>query len=187
MLRIRSCGSILSMQLLLALTLLFSQQADSPIADLPPAPGIYFRDNAQFRELTAAVLSGMKTKGMEQFIQTGGYMPFQTDFACNNSRAAFRITSSKPVFYVRAVGSPTDAMILRFTQKKDFRYIQASPSDATIDNKGGFKKEAIRKVKIVSFSDQSFSVAPEQSLKPGEYLLLFGGTSVGYDFGIDAK
>jgi hypothetical protein len=176
------------MRFILAVALLVSQLAEAPpFGDLPPASGVYFRKDAYWQQLKTAALSGAKTKGLTQYIQTDGYIPFQTDLTCINPRSEFRISSTKPIFYVRGVGSPTDAMILQFSRKKDSRYIEASPSDATIDNKGGFSRETIRKVKTVSFSDKSFSVTPVQELKPGEYLLIFGGTAAGYDFGVDAR
>jgi hypothetical protein len=74
---------------------------------------------------------------------------------------------------------------LQFEQKKKSRTIHASPSDASVDNRSGFKKGAIRKLEVVPFPDQSFSVAPLEDLKAGEYLLILGRTTTVYDFGID--
>jgi hypothetical protein len=37
----------------------------------------------------------------------------------------------------------------------------------------------------VEYPDGSFSVTPEKELDPGEYLLVFGNSPGGYDFGID--
>ncbi len=177
------------MGFLCILALFFAQLANlSLAADLPSEPGIYFQqENAQWLKLKATTLSGMKTKGLEQYIQTNGYIGFKTDFICDGAHASFRITSPKPVFYIHDIGAATDAMIIQFTLKKDIRSIHASSSDAAVDNKGGFRKESIRKAIIATHSDKSFSIAPEEDLKSGEYLLILGNTTTGYDFGIDGR
>jgi hypothetical protein len=175
------------MQYLCVLVFFFSQLADlSPIPDLPSAPGIYFhRKDAQWSNLQTIHLSGMKTKGLKQYMQTEGYIRFKTDFVCNGAHAPIRIADPRPVFYVRSIGSPANAMLVQFTQKKNLRLVHASPSEATIDNKIGFKREIICKVRIDAYSDKSFSITPQGNLKPGEYLLIFGNMTTGYDFGID--
>ncbi len=122
---------------------------------------------------------------MELFAETGGYTNLGMSIICSGSRASARLSVPKPTFFVRGAGSSKDVLLVRLTQKKDKRTFKTSSVDATVENKGGFRKGNIRKTTIVSNSDNSFLVTPEEDLKPGEYLLVFGYATAGYDFGID--
>jgi hypothetical protein len=86
---------------------------------------------------------------------------------------------------VRGAGSPGDAVLIQLKRENDTRVFETSSADAAIDNKRGFRKKDIRKTTVVAYSDSCFSVTPDQALKPGEYLLLFGYANAGFDFGID--
>jgi hypothetical protein len=157
----------------------------SPVPGMPAASGVYFRqDESKWLQLEHAAMAEMKTKGMGLFVATDGLSSLGMTTVYQGSKAPVQISSLHPVFYVRSVGSPQDAMIVQLTQKKDTRTIQASTSASTLENKGGFKKEAVRKVAVTVYSDNSFSVTPIEELKPGEYLLVFGYADAGFDFGI---
>jgi hypothetical protein len=170
--------------------LLLFLQAAQPAAmpDAPTGPGVYYRqgDGAWVR-LQAAPIAEMKTKGMELFIETGGYTDLGMSIVCRGAKASLRIPVPKPTFLVREVGSPKDLILVRLTQKKDRRTFQASSSSATVENKGGFKKGDIHKMAVVPRPDNSFSVTPEEDLHPGEYLLVFGYATASFDFGIDPE
>lgn len=169
------------------LMLLFQAAKPAGMPDMPRTPGVYYRqNNANWVSLQPAPIAEMKTKGMELFIETGGYTNLGINIVCRGSRASLRISTPKPTFFVREVGSSKDVILLRLTPKKDRRIFKASSSDATVENKGGFRKGAIRKATIIMNPDKSFSVTPEEDLKPGEYLLVFGYAIAGFDFGIDA-
>jgi hypothetical protein len=166
--------------------LLLIIQLPLPFSNLPSNPGIYFRQQDEtWLNIQTVSLSGMKTKGLKAYIQTDGFSGFETDFVCSGAHARTRIKLSKPVFYVHGLGSPKDLTLLQFEKKKENRRIHASPSDATVVNKSGFSKGAIRKVDVTVYSDQSFLVTPQEALKSGEYLLIFGQATNGYDFGVD--
>ena len=176
------------MNWLSVLLLLFLPQAAKPstMPDLPVKPGVYYRqDHANWVSLQPAPVTDAKTKGMGWFIDSGGYTNLGMSIVCRGAKAVVRISVPKPTFFVREVGSSKDIMLIRLTQKRDKRTFQTSSSDATVDNKGGFKKGDIRKMAVVENPDHSFSVTPEEDLKPGEYLLVFGTASAGFDFGID--
>jgi hypothetical protein len=171
---------------LVCILLLLLIQLPLPFPDMPSNPGIYFRQqDGTWLNLRTASLSGMRTKGLKAFIQTDGFSGFETDFVCDGAHAGTRIKLPKPVFYVLGLGTSKDIMLLQFERKKENRRIHASPVDATIVNKGGFRKNAIRKLETTVYSDQSFSVTPQEALKSGEYLLIIGQATNGYDFGID--
>ena len=40
---------------------------------------------------------------------------------------------------------------------------------------------------VTEYPDHSFSAAPEEDLNPGEYLLVCGDATAGFDFGIDPR
>jgi hypothetical protein len=171
--------------LVFLLCLMLQTPKAAPIAGMPAASGIYFRQSeAKWVKLESAAMADMKTKGMGLFVATDGLSNLGMTAVYQGARARVQISNPRPVFYVRGVGSPRDAMIVQLTQKKDSRTIQASSSASTVENKGGFKREEIRKVTVTAFSDDSFSVSPIDELKPGEYLLVFGYAGTGFDFGI---
>jgi hypothetical protein len=154
----------------------------------PAAAGVYYQPGgADWLQLQPAPITEMKLKGMELFNATDGFTSLGTKVVCRGSKAALRIAFSKPVFFIRETGSSQDALIVRLAQSKDNRTVHASTADITVGNKGGFNKGDIRKVVVTEYPDRSFSVEPLDDLGPGEYLLVFGSTNSGFDFGIDKK
>jgi len=157
----------------------------APPPDLPAAPGVYHRqDGARWAMIAPAVIADTKTKGMSLFLETGGFYNPDLTVIYRGTRAPTQIPETRPVFYVRAVGSAKDAVIVRLTGKKDSRTLQTSAASAGTDNKGGFVKKDIRNVTVTVFSDNSFAITPDDPLKPGEYLLLLGLAHAGFDFGV---
>ncbi len=152
---------------------------------MPATPGAYYhQDQTKWIRLEPPSANRSKTKGMGMFIETAGLSNLDMTTIYRGTHAAAQIRDPRPTFYVRDVGSAKDAVIVQLTQKKDSRSVQTSSSDATVENKGGFKKTEIRRVKASVYSDNSFSVTPEDELKPGEYLLAFGNSDVTFDFGV---
>lgn len=171
------------------LVLLFlSMQAakPAPVPGMPEAAGVYFRqDDAQWIKIEPAAMADMKSKGMGDFLDTAGYTNLDVIVTYQGAQAKLQIAAQRPTFYVRGVGSAKDAMIVHLTRKKDNRTVRTASSAATTENRGGFRKEEIEPVTITIYSDDSFSVAPDQDLKPGEYLLAFSYANAGFDFGVN--
>jgi hypothetical protein len=168
------------------LLLIFAQAASTAAPSVPEKSGVYFRqDNADWVSLQPAPVSDSKSKGMGLFVYSGGFTNLDIDVTCAGAKASIRMPVPKPAFYVRGVGSAKDAMLIRLTQKKDSRVCRTSFSNVTVENKAGFRKEDIRKLVTAEYPDGTFSVVPEKELAPGEYLLVFGNSVNGYDFGID--
>jgi hypothetical protein len=158
----------------------------APAPSVPEKSGIYFHQNdADWVSLQPAVVSDSKTKGMGLFVYSDGLTNLGLDIACPGAKASARLSVPKPTFYSRGVGSAKDAMLIRLTQKKESRICRTSFSNVTVDNKGGFRKGDIQKLETAEYPDGSFSVTPARELTPGEYLVVFGNTVSGYDFGID--
>ncbi len=174
----------------IALAVLFLMQVPGPEppTGMPAGTGVYCRLNSGgWMSLNPAAMADVTAKGLELFVDTGGYTSLGTQGVLENPRSAARIPERRPTFYVRGAVSPDDAMIIRLDQKKSRRSFETSSADATTGNKGGFKEKDIFKTATVVFSDGSFSVIPERELKAGEYMLVFGYADRGFDFGIDKK
>jgi hypothetical protein len=185
----------------LLLILLLQSPNPSDVPNIPTASGVYYRQGgAMWIQLQPASMDKMKTKGMELFVETGGYTDLGISLVCRGAKAALRIPDSKPTFFLRAAGAPEagapeagapevgsskDAMFIRLSQKKDTRVFHASSANSSVENKRGFKSGDMRKVVVSEYPDHSFTVTPEKNLSPGEYLLVFGSAASGFDFGID--
>jgi hypothetical protein len=153
---------------------------------MPADAGVYYRqDDGAWTKLSPARIAEVNAEGVEMFIDTGGYTNLGMRGSLKAARSSFRISTPRPTLYVRGVGSPGDAILIQLRRDSDRRVFETSSADAAIDNKGGFRKKDIRKTAVVNYSDSSFSVTPEQALKSGEYLLLFGYANAGFDFGVD--
>ena len=174
--------------LALVLLLLLQAAKSEPPVDMPADAGVYYRqDDGAWTKMNPAKIAEVNAKGVEMFIETGGYTNLGMKGVLMAAGASSRISRPRPTFYVRGAGSPGDAVLIQLKRENDSRVFETSSADAAIDNKGGFRKKDIRKTAVVIYSDSSFSVAPEKALKPGEYLLLFGYANAGYDFGIDSE
>jgi hypothetical protein len=169
------------------LTLFLSQAVEpSPSPALPEADGVYYRQaDSSWVILQPAVILDAKAKGIDMFVYTAGYTDMAMHIACRGPHAATRIPSGKPTFYARGIGSTKDAMLIRMAIAKDSRVLKTSFSNVAVDNKGGFDKHSIYKLGASENPDGFFSLTPDKTLPPGEYLLVFGNASAAYDFGID--
>jgi hypothetical protein len=178
------CDTILPMIYADFLLLLLLQAANAAPA-IPASPGVYFRSgDSQWVKIESASLADTRTKGLELFLETGGlYSPDMT-IIYQGARAPMQLTVLRPTLYVRGIGSPSDAIMVQLTRRKDSRTLQTSASAVASDNKGGFRKKEIQSATVTVFADDAFSVTPDKDLKPGEYLLLLSLTHPGFDFGI---
>jgi hypothetical protein len=166
--------------------LLLQSTKPAGIPEIPEASGAYYlQNNANWIRLQLASIDKMKTKGMGLFLETGGYTRLGASGVYHGAKAALRISVSNPTFFIREVGSSKDAIIIRLVEKKDSRMIHTSSANTSVENKGGFQKDEIRKVTVTEYPDHSFLLTPEENLSSGEYLLVFGGAASGFDFGID--
>ncbi len=169
------------------LILLFFVQAakPAPVQGMPAAAGVYFRqDNGQWARMETATMADMKSKGMGDFLETAGYTNLTVTVTYREAQAKLQIPAARPTFHVRGTGSAKDAMIILLTRRRDTRTVRTDSSLATVDNRAGFRREDIQPVTVTVYSDNSYSVTPEQDLKPGEYALVFGFANAAYDFGI---
>ena len=134
--------------------------------------------------MESAAVSDMKTKGMNSFILTDGYMNLNMTIIYTGSRAPLQITTPRPAFYARGAGFAQDAVIAQLSRAKDSRTLQTVSSAGGAGNKLGVRKNELRNSTVTVYADDSFSIVPDEDLKPGEYMLLFGNANTGYDFGV---
>lgn len=154
---------------------------------LPAGAGIYYHQGgATWIALARPVMTATKTEGMEHFLDTYGWSNLNRTIVFEGAAAAIRIPDPKPTFYVRGVGSAQDVLIAQLTRKKDTREIQASSTNASVNNKEGFKRGSVYRVTATARSEDLYSVTPERTLKPGEYLLVFGHAETSFEFGVQA-
>jgi hypothetical protein len=165
--------------------LLVQAAKPAPPPDLPADPGVYYHQGGDvWMKLDPAVIADSNMKGLGLFIYTDGMTDVNTQVIYKGAHASMQIPDARPVLYVRGAGPMADASIIHLTQKKDARAVRTAYSMSSIDNKGGFKREEIRKTIATVYSDDSFSITPEADLKPGEYLIAFGYADKAYGFGI---
>ena len=127
----------------LSLLFLFLAQAAEAVRtpDVPEAPGVYsLQGESVWARLQPAVTSDASAKGLQLFVYTDGYTDLDMNVVFPGSRASLRLLVTKPVLYVRAVGSAKDAMLIRLTKKKDQRIVRTAFSNVTVANKGGLQK-----------------------------------------------
>jgi len=177
---------------MIVLSLLFvflAQAADAGRSpEVPEAPGVYsLQDESGWVTLQPVVTSDANAKGLQLFVYTGGYTDLGLNIVCPGSRALIRMLGTKPVLYVRAIGSAKDAMLIRLTKKRNQRVVRTAFSNVNMSNKKGFRREDVFKLILQESPDGFFSVSPEKELPPGEYLLVLGNAVPAYDFGIDRK
>ncbi len=160
--------------------------AQAPVApgDLPPAAGVYYKGEGGWVALARPVLAATKTQGMEHFLDTYGWSNLNRTIVFQGTTAAIHISNIRPTFYVRSVGSAQDVLIVRLDRKKDTREVQASSTTASVNNKEGFKRGSICRVTATVLSKDVYSITPEENLKAGEYLLVFGHAETAFDFGV---
>jgi len=176
---------VLCLIVLSAAGILPQESRPAPLAGMPAAAGVYcLQGGAKWIKLDPALVEDSKIRSLDRLMETAGLVIVNANNAYLGAYAALELSDRRPTFYVRGVGSPKDAQIVRLTRKRDKRTVQTSSAEISVTNRGGFKRGEIQPVAVTSFSDGSFSVTPEGDLKPGEYLLAFGSAVTGFDFGI---
>jgi hypothetical protein len=171
--------------LLLVWTSALAAQTPAISSDPPAASGIYFRQGKSgWITLARAAIADTRTQGMERFLDTHGWSNLSRTIVFRGATSSVRIPDRKPTFYVRGIGSAGDVLIAELKKKADTREIQASSTDASVNNKEGFKRGSIYRVTAVPLARDFYTVTPEEDLKPGEYLLVFGHAYNAFDFSI---
>ncbi len=173
--------------LIFSVVFLLQAAKPAPVPGLPAPDGVYYlQGDGKWFKLDKPVAAKSKTKGMGLFIETDGLANVNMTTVYYGAEASLEISTPRPTLYVRGAGSPQDAVIVQLLRKKDSRVLQTSKEAATVENKGGFKKAEIHKVTATAYSDDSFSVTPDNDLKPGEYLLVFSNSGSAFEFGVTA-
>jgi hypothetical protein len=164
-----------------------AQIAASP-GDPPTAAGVYYHQGEKgWAALARPVMADTKTEGMGRFLDTYGWSNLNRTMVFQGAAAGVHIANQRPTFQVRGVGSAQDVLIVQLASKKDTREIQASSTNASVNNKEGFKRSSICRVTATVLAKDLYSVTPEVNLKPGEYLLVFGHAETAYEFGIQTR
>jgi hypothetical protein len=176
------------MSFICVLLLLLQAVQSSPVLGIPGAPGVYFRqDEKNWTAIPKASFAQTKMKGLDSFVYTGGFTNLGADASIPGAKSSIRISNRRPMFYARAVGRAKDVRLIRLTQNGKSRAFHTSTGNETVENKEGFRKSDLRKTIVTEYPDGTYSVQPENDLKPGEYLLVLGDAATSFDFGVDAR
>jgi hypothetical protein len=182
------CVTIVAMICVSVLLLLLQAGQSSSLPDPPKSPGVYYQSSAKaWVNISKPTISRSKLTGTGLFVETGGFTNLGTDVVCEGEKAQTRIFEARPTLYIRGIGSPEDAQIIRLSKKKGSRTFYKSSANSTIENKIGAKKSDIRRSTVNKLSEGLFSILPDSDLNSGEYLLVIGDPENSYDFGIDGK
>ncbi len=152
----------------------------------PGTKGVYYRKSgAEWIMLDPATLSDSESRGLDRFIATEGMSGLNVNLTFDGSNSPVQIEDRRPVFYVRGIVPGDDALIVQMAVKRDSREVQTSLSLAGVNNKEGFRNANIRRVSTRPADEEAlFIVTPQETLKPGEYLLVFGHIDTAFNFGI---
>ncbi|HZE80696.1 MAG TPA: hypothetical protein VE604_07315 [Candidatus Polarisedimenticolia bacterium] len=169
-------------------------QIDPQLAALKA--GIYYKAADKFVAMDQLMMSGGGAKHIGKMFVPG--LTPQMVWTYRGSDAPVRIAEPRPVFYFRQAASmpnmPTvpmasyrDLAIVQFDKKKDHRELQTTNGGNMFTFKAGIGKDKLPDIDVEKIEDGLFKITPKQDLKPGEYLISFGGMGYsGYDFGIDS-
>ncbi len=161
-----------------------TKSADTDLS-MPEGNGVFVRSGAGgWIKLERAKTDDSKAHGMGRFLETDGLSGLNMTLEYHGTRAAIQISERRPTFHVRGIGSAKEALIVQLTRKKDSREVKIDTTEASSDNKVGFKRGEIRRVATASLSKTAFTVVPDLELKPGEYLLVLGDATAIFDFGV---
>jgi hypothetical protein len=175
--------------LTLCASLLYGQEAVKPTQ-----PGVYYEGPKEFAKMEQIMMSGGGTKHAAKMFVPG--LTPQMVYTFRGGHSPVQITDRKPIFYIVQAPymenvpgqSSRDVVIVRFDAKKNRRELQVTSGGSALTYKAGFSKERTPDITVTHVSDNAFTVVPTQDLKPGEYLLTFGGAgTTGYDFGVSKE
>lgn len=156
-------------------------QADTP----PEKDGVYYRESSsEWTMLDPATLSDSRTRGMEHFIMTDGMTGLTVTLTFDGSNSPVQIQDRKPTFLVRGFVPGDDTLIVQLAVKRDAREVQTSMSLAGMTNREGFRNSDIHRVVSTKTNDGLYRISPQETLKPGEYLLVFSRVETAFNFGI---
>jgi hypothetical protein len=151
------------------------------MAQNPPCPvltGVFYLDGNAWKPLKLMSASGAAGLGRTMHRYSTITYP----------NSALPITGVRPTFC--GSGTMTTArnvLILRLTQNKDHCELQVSAVAASGGINMGYDPLDIRRVDVIPISDHSLQIVPQESLQPGQYLLVPPGpptflASRGYGF-----
>lgn len=157
----------------------------------PTQPGVYYKTATQYVKMDQTSMVGGGAKHMGKMLVPG--LTPQMVYTFRDAHSPVQSSDAKPTFYI--VQSPymanipgqssRDVVIVRFDVKKDHRELQVTSGASAFTMKAGYSKERTPEITVMRVSDSAFTVTPAQDLKPGEYLITFGGAGTsGWDFGV---
>lgn len=158
----------------------------------PTDPGVYYGSTGHFLALEQQMMSGGGLKHAAKIFVPG--LTPQMVYTFRGRHAPLQLADARPVFYIVQTPatvvvpglSPQDAVLVRLKDAKGRREVQVTSGGSILTFKAGFSPEQTPRIKVSRVTPFLFTITPESDLKPGEYMLIFGGTGMeGYGFGVE--
>jgi hypothetical protein len=162
---------------------------------LPDGPGLFVFEGTATRALGQASADVKQNKGrrLAQIFSPIPIVPSQHKVEIKGARAALRLTTPHPEFYIRtADGHEPELELIRVKPRKDVREVEKTSTYFTGEKSRN--REAIS-VERWQIAKGVFRITMSQSLEPGEYVLAeivlneeepnAGVSLLVWDFGID--
>jgi hypothetical protein len=153
--------------------------------------GFYYKASQGWQKLSPISMAGGGAKHVEKMFVPGLTPQFVWTF--RGAEAPVQISERRPTFCVKESAAMAniegrterDLIIVRFDKRKDHRELQTTNGGNMFTFKAGLSKDRTPDVTVKPIADGTFTVTPNEDLRPGEYMLTFGGLGYsGYDFGI---
>ena len=174
-----------------AISTVCQTQPDTAQKDIQIADGFYYKNQQGWDKLQPIVMAGGGVKHLGKMFVPG--LTPQMVWTFRGAEAPIQISDRRPNFLVKELPalaniagySERDLVVVRFDKKKDHRELQVTNGGNMFTFKAGLSKDRTPDITVKALSEGVFSVAPNQDLIPGEYLLTFSAMGTGgYDFGI---
>ncbi len=173
---------------LLAISALQTLSRAAPAQDIPPKEGVFVRlESGEWERVYKAVLDDKKMKGMDRFLRTEGQIPMGVTLTFGGSNSPLQLHNHRPEFYIKGPKPGDDTVIVQLVTRKDSREIQTSSLNIQPTNREGFRIADIHRITASPAAGGFTRIAPQDELKAGEYLLVFGTADSSYDFGIQPR
>jgi hypothetical protein len=162
---------VFALMLVLSLNVCSAQSAPGKPVE-PTAIGVAFRLVPSSQELKPLPDEQWKAKGKVGWVTVTG------NIIISRNSSSFRIKAGEKTEFVFISGTPENARLYRFDQKKDERQLE-------LVKRKGREQETFQGIpfELTKFGESSYKLAPKTALEPGEYAIALGGKI--FTFGID--
>jgi hypothetical protein len=155
------------------------------VIQVPFGNGVYYQGSSGWVSLTMRPLLPTYDGAVREFFIGTRTLKYEMP----GQHAALAVSDSKPAFYIRGYHAGSRLLLVRGSEKQDYRKITM---DTSRDLKvwGRFRSGDVTEVEAEAIADGVLRVRPRTDLKPGEYVLVssvdssFRAIRLAYEFGV---